>query len=80
MNNVNNLDDKELNDNTFSEIELDNVINVSQFDRDNLRTLFKNASILKQNIKKNGKLDLLKGKLLDYILTSQVHAHMVHFM
>ena len=28
------------------------IINVSQFTRDNLRTLFKNASIIKQNLKK----------------------------
>ena len=40
------------------------VINVSQFNRNNLRTLFKNASILKQNIKKYGKLDILKGKIV----------------
>jgi carbamoyl-phosphate synthase/aspartate carbamoyltransferase/dihydroorotase len=38
------------------------VIDVSQFDRDNLRSLFKNATIIKQNIKKFGKLDILSGK------------------
>ena len=40
------------------------VINVDQFTRNNLRTLFKNASILKQNLKKYGKLDILKGKIV----------------
>jgi aspartate carbamoyltransferase len=44
--------------------KLKNVINVSQFDRNNLRSLFKNACILKQNIKKHGKLDILKGKTI----------------
>jgi len=41
-----------------------NIINVDQFNRDNLRSLFKNASIIKQNIKKLGKVDLLKGKIV----------------
>ncbi len=40
------------------------IINVSQFTRDNLRTLFKNASIIKQNLKKYGKLNLLQGKVV----------------
>ena len=44
--------------------KLNNVINVSQFNRNNLRSLFKNASILKQKIKNHGKLDLLKGKIV----------------
>ena len=44
--------------------ELQSVLNVSQFDRDNLRTLFKNATIIKQNVKKQGKLELLKGKIV----------------
>ena len=38
------------------------VINVSNFNRDNLRMLFKNAVILKHSVKKMGKLDILKGK------------------
>ena len=44
--------------------KLSSVINVSQFDRNNLRTLFKNANILKQNLKKYGKLNILKGKII----------------
>ena len=39
-----------------------NIINVSQFDRNNLRSLFKNANIIKNNLKKYGKLNILKGK------------------
>jgi carbamoyl-phosphate synthase / aspartate carbamoyltransferase len=46
------------------ESEFKNIIDVSQFNRDNLRTLFKNASIIKQNIKKYGKLDILSGKII----------------
>lgn len=42
--------------------KFNSVINVSQFTRDNLRSLFKNAGIIKQNIKKFGKLDILQGK------------------
>ena len=38
------------------------VINVSQFNRNNLRSLFRNSCILKQRIKKEGKLDILRGK------------------
>lgn len=44
--------------------KLRNLINVSQFNRDDLRTLFKNTSILKQNVKKHGKLDILNGKIV----------------
>ena len=44
--------------------QLSHVINVSQFNRDNLRALFKNSCILKQNIKKSGKLDILNGKII----------------
>jgi len=44
--------------------QLSHVINVSQFNRDNLRALFRNSSILKQNIKKSGKLDILNGKII----------------
>jgi carbamoyl-phosphate synthase / aspartate carbamoyltransferase len=50
------------NDNT--QIDYKNVIDVSQFNRDNLRALFKNASIIKQNLKKYGKLDILNGKIV----------------
>ena len=46
--------------------KLGSVIDVSQFDRNNLRKLFKNASILKNNIKKNGKLEILKGKIVGF--------------
>ena len=49
---------------TKDSTKLRNVINVSQFKRDNLRTLFKNTSILKQNVKKHGKLDILNGKMV----------------
>ena len=45
-------------------LDLQSVIDVSQFTRNNLRSLFKNASILKQNLKKSGKLDLLQGKIV----------------
>ena len=47
-----------------SSLDLRSVIDVSQFNRNNLRSLFKNASILKQNLKKSGKLDLLQGKIV----------------
>ena len=52
------------NNDLFTSYKLKNIINVSQFGRDNLRLLFKNASILRQNIKKEGKLDILKGKIV----------------
>ena len=38
------------------------MLDVSQFNRDNLRILFKNAGIIKHNLKRSGKLDILKGK------------------
>ena len=38
------------------------VIDVSQFNRENLRCLFKNAGLIKHNVKRFGKLDNLKGK------------------
>lgn len=47
---------------SYSSQKIKGVINVSQFNRNNLRALFRNSSILKQRIKKEGKLDLLKGK------------------
>ena len=47
---------------TLNSYKLNNVINIEQFDRDNLRLLFKNATLIKENIKKQGKLDFLKGK------------------
>jgi carbamoyl-phosphate synthase / aspartate carbamoyltransferase len=43
---------------------LNSVINVSQFDRNILRLLFKKASLLKQNIKAFGKMNILKGKTI----------------
>jgi carbamoyl-phosphate synthase / aspartate carbamoyltransferase len=49
---------------SYSSHKIKSVLNVSQFNRDNLRTLFNNSCILKQNIKKNGKLDILKGKTI----------------
>ena len=58
-NNINNLENEELD-----VYKLDSIINVDQFNRDNLRVLFKNACIIKQNIKKNGSLDVLKGKVI----------------
>ena len=45
-------------------LKLNSVINVTQFNRDNLRALFRNSSILKQNVKKFGKLNLLNGKIV----------------
>jgi len=50
-----------LNSDTF---KLSSVLDVSQFDRDNLRTIFKNAGIIKQKLKRSGKLDILKGKTI----------------
>jgi len=44
--------------------KLNNIINVEQFNRDNLRLLFKNACTIKHNIKKHGSLDILKGKVV----------------
>ena len=43
-------------------IYLSSVIDVSQFNRENLRILFKNASSIKNKIKREGKLDILRGK------------------
>jgi carbamoyl-phosphate synthase/aspartate carbamoyltransferase/dihydroorotase len=69
LDNLNDLDssylDKELLNIKTNDLQnFKNLINVQQFNRDNLRSLFKNASIIKQNIKKLGKLDLLKGKIV----------------
>ena len=44
------------------EPKLDNLIDVSQLNRNNLRQIFKNAMSLKGEIKKYGKLDILRGK------------------
>ena len=44
--------------------KLSNIINVEQFNRQNLRVLFKNACTIKHNIKKYGNLDILKGKTI----------------
>lgn len=49
---------------TYSPNRIKGVINVSQFNRNNLRALFRNTAILKQRVKKEGKLDLLKGKTI----------------
>lgn len=49
---------------TTCQDKFNDVINVQQFNRNNLRYLFRNASIIKQNLKKLGKLDLLKGKIV----------------
>lgn len=75
-NNSNNYDSDDSSDTDFDDIDninsikrilnkqpkLTSVLNVSQFNRNNLRSLFKNACLIKQNIKKHGKLDILKGK------------------
>jgi carbamoyl-phosphate synthase / aspartate carbamoyltransferase / dihydroorotase len=58
-NNVNNIENEEL-----GVYKLNSIINVEQFNRNNLRLLFKNACILKNNIKKNNSLDILKGKVI----------------
>ena len=54
---LNNIETEELHNNKFS-----SVINVEQFNRNNLRLLFKNASILKNKVKRDGSLDILRGK------------------
>lgn len=77
FNNFDNLDDSSSSDdeednelvskglfNSYCKGNLRNVINVTQFNRDNLRALFRNSSILKQNVKKFGKLNLLNGKIV----------------
>ena len=64
------LSDNETNVNEISEdrdilstkFRMNNVVNVSQFNRDNLRELFYNTGIIKQRLKKRGKLDILEGK------------------
>ena len=66
INKINILENQKLVRNIYNNDlhKLNSVIGVEQFDRNNLRTLFKNASILKQNVKKHGKLDILKGKIV----------------
>ena len=61
-NESNNVNKEILNNDTYDLQKIKSVINVSQFNRNNLRALFSNSCILKQNIKKYGKLDILKGK------------------
>ena len=68
---IKNTDNVEENKNLFIldnenyELEkLNNVIDVSQFNRSNLRSLFRNSGILKQRIKKEGKLNILEGKVV----------------
>ena len=73
-NNDSNFQSKETNEkndyleniNNLNKYDCDfsNVLDVSQFNRDNLRIVFRNSLILKQNIKKHGKLELLKGKTI----------------
>jgi carbamoyl-phosphate synthase/aspartate carbamoyltransferase/dihydroorotase len=46
------------------DVHLHNVVTVEQFDRDLLRVIFKRASDMKHLVKKNGRLDLLKDKIL----------------
>ena len=43
---------------------LDSLIDVSQLNRENLRTIFNNSCCLKQEIKRFKKLDILKGKTI----------------
>ena len=60
---IHNID--EINTNNLCDTyKFENVLNVSQFNRDNLRILYNNAGLLKQKIKKEGKLDILKGKTI----------------
>lgn len=49
---------------SYSFEKFKSIINVSQFNRNNLRALFRNASIFKQSIKKQDKLDFLNGKIV----------------
>lgn len=42
--------------------KFENLLDSSQLNRENLRLIFKNASSLKQGIKRQGKLDILRGK------------------
>jgi carbamoyl-phosphate synthase / aspartate carbamoyltransferase len=66
--NVSDIDGSELISkevfNTYGHDRFKGVVNVSQFNRNNLRALFRNSSILKQSVKKMGKLDFLKGKII----------------
>jgi carbamoyl-phosphate synthase/aspartate carbamoyltransferase/dihydroorotase len=48
----------------FQGLSLNNVLSVSQFDRDNLRVIFDRANILRDQVKEHGVLDLCKGKVL----------------
>ena len=62
---IENIDEINSNTNNLCDTyKFKNVIDVSQFNRDNLRILYNNASVLKQNIKKQGKLDILNGKTI----------------
>jgi len=69
---INLFDSKEFEDYNFepkveSNIKLDNIVHVDQFDRDLLRHVFKRASDMKQLVQKYGRLDLLKDKVLGSI-------------
>ena len=50
--------------NNKSNNKLSDVINVKQFDRDNLRSLFKDACYIKDYTKKIGNFNMLKGKVV----------------
>ena len=50
--------------NSYSDNKIKDVIDVSQFNRNNLRALFRNSCVLKRDIKKFVELDLLKGKII----------------
>lgn len=50
--------------NIDNDIQINNIISVEQFNRDLLRVIFKKASNMKQLVKKYGRLDILKDKVL----------------
>jgi aspartate carbamoyltransferase len=57
-------DNIEIDNEKLDNYKLSNIINVEQFNRQNLRVLFKNACTIKHNIKKYGNLEILKGKTI----------------
>jgi len=61
-NNKNNELNKSIHE--YKSAKLNSVIDVSLFNRNNLKLLFKNASTLKENIKSFGKMNILKGKTI----------------
>ena len=56
-----NIINKDVTNETF---KFKNVLDVSQFNRDNMRVLFNHASYLKQSLKKHKKLNSLNGKII----------------